>query len=128
MPVLIPYCLPISRRSEYSDNHDVVRFGDLLQRGQLAEPNESNYWDRHKAAYAFMAASTGPLTFFYGEEIGDEVPNFAAKVTSNCAIQGLCDDHVSRSPGKVEGRLASLGGLRSLLIVIKKRCAVIWLA
>lgn len=48
-------------------NHDVVRFGDLLQRGQLAEPSDSSYWDRHKAAYAFMAASSGPLTFFYGE-------------------------------------------------------------
>lgn len=90
-------------------NHDVVRFGDLLQRGQLAEPSDSSYWDRHKAAYAFMAASSGPLTFFYGEEIGDEVPNFAAQVTSNCAIQGLCDDHVSRSSGKVDGQASVIG-------------------
>ena len=100
-----PHALP----NIFLTNHDVVRFGDLLQRGKLAEPSDSNYWARHKAVYAMMAASSGPLTFFYGEEIGDEVPNFAAKVESNCAIQGLCDDHVSRSPGKVEGQASVIG-------------------
>ena len=41
--------------------------------------------------------------FYYGEEIGDEVENFAAQVTQNCAAVGLCDDHVARSSGKVDG-------------------------
>ncbi|WP_427983449.1 alpha-amylase family glycosyl hydrolase [Agarivorans sp.] len=85
-------------------NHDLLRFGDLLQRGNIAEPSDAEYWNRHKAAYAFLAAYTGPITLYYGEEIGDEVPNFAAPVdNTTCADQGLCDDHVARNSGKVEG-------------------------
>lgn len=34
-------------------NHDLVRFGDLLQRGGLADVNDAEYWQRHKAAFAF---------------------------------------------------------------------------
>jgi len=77
-------------------NHDLVRFGDLIQRGRLG-----NYWQRHKAAFSYLAAYSGPITLYYGEEIGDEVPNYADKVTNNCASRGLCDDHVSRTSGKI---------------------------
>ncbi|WP_428443739.1 alpha-amylase family glycosyl hydrolase [Photobacterium sagamiensis] len=79
-------------------NHDLVRFGDLIQRG-----NKGDYVKRHKAAFSFLAAWSGPITFYYGEEIGDEVANFDTKVTAGCVDQGLCDDHVARSSGKVEG-------------------------
>ncbi|MDQ2077312.1 alpha-amylase family glycosyl hydrolase [Marinimicrobium sp. ABcell2] len=84
-------------------NHDLVRFGDLLQRGNIAEPEDADYWQRHKAAFSFLASYTGPITLYYGEEIGDEVPGFAEQVTDNCAAQGLCDDHVARNSGKIEG-------------------------
>lgn len=84
-------------------NHDLVRFGDLLQRGDIAQPNEAEYWLRHKAAFAFQAAYTGPITLYYGEEIGDEVPGFDDQITNNCAVQGFCDDHVARSSAKIEG-------------------------
>ncbi|HHQ4662565.1 TPA: alpha-amylase family glycosyl hydrolase [Aeromonas veronii] len=79
-------------------NHDLVRFGDLLERGNF---KSAEYWQRHKAAFSFMAARSGPITFYYGEEFGDEVPGFAAKVGGDCAALGLCDDHVARSDGKV---------------------------
>ncbi|NAX44728.1 MULTISPECIES: pullulanase-type alpha-1,6-glucosidase [unclassified Vibrio] len=79
-------------------NHDLVRFGDLIQRGNLGD-----YYARHLAAFSFLAAYSGPITLYYGEEIGDEVENFAAQVTQNCAAVGLCDDHVARSSGKVDG-------------------------
>ncbi|WP_241907433.1 alpha-amylase family glycosyl hydrolase [Vibrio breoganii] len=85
-------------------NHDLVRFGDLLQRGNIAQPSEDEYWLRHKAAFAFQASYTGPITLYYGEEIGDEVPNFDVKEASDtCAEKGLCDDHVARSSAKIEG-------------------------
>ncbi|WP_347331871.1 alpha-amylase family glycosyl hydrolase [Marinimicrobium locisalis] len=87
----------------FMGNHDLVRFGDLLQRGGIADPSENGYWARHKAAYSFMAAYSGPITLYYGEEIGDEVAGFAEPVTAGCADQGLCDDHVARNSGKVEG-------------------------
>lgn len=90
-------------------NHDLVRFGDLLQRGNLADVNDAEYWLRHKAAFAFQAAYTGPITLYYGDEIGDQVDGFAAKEDNNiCAIQGLCDDHVARSSAKIEGVTATL--------------------
>lgn len=84
-------------------NHDLVRFGDLVQRAGLGNPDGDDYWLRHKAAYTFMAAYSGPITLYYGEEIGQEVPNYAAKVTFNCADAGLCEDHVSRDSGVVDG-------------------------
>ncbi|NOH79146.1 glycosidase [Vibrio sp. RE86] len=89
-------------------NHDLVRFGDLLQRGNLAQPEQDEYWLRHKAVFSFQAAYTGPITFYYGDEIGDQLDNYADKVEQNCAVQGLCDDHVARTSGKVEGLTAEL--------------------
>ena len=78
-------------------NHDLVRFGDLIQRGNLGDAVK-----RHKAVFSFMTAYSGPITFYYGEEIGDEVANFAARVHGDiCANLELCDDHVKHSSGKV---------------------------
>ena len=90
-------------------NHDLVRFGDLLQRGFIAQPEDNSYWQRHLAAISFMAAYSGPITLYYGEEIGDEVKGFYDKVPDDiCAAQGLCDDHVARSSAKIEGITATL--------------------
>ncbi|MFT6986494.1 MAG: glycosidase [Psychromonas sp.] len=84
-------------------NHDLVRFGDLLQRGDISEPTESEYWSRHKGAFSFMAAYSGPITLYYGEEIGDEVANFADRLEPCAGDTGQCDDHVARSSAKIEG-------------------------
>jgi glycosidase len=84
-------------------NHDLVRFGDLLQRAGVAEPDQPEYWARHELAFMFQAAYSGPITRYYGEEIGDEVPNYANQVTNNCANLGLCDDHVARTSAKILG-------------------------
>lgn len=82
-------------------NHDLVRFGDLIERHGLATPADEEYWLRHKAAFTFLYSFSGPITVYYGEEIGDEVENFAGKITNNCGSHDRCDDHVSRSDGKV---------------------------
>jgi glycosidase len=84
-------------------NHDLVRFGDLLQRGDIANPVDAEYWERHKGAFSFMAAYSGPITLYYGEEIGDELPGFADNETPCDAALGRCDDHVARTSAKVEG-------------------------
>jgi glycosidase len=85
-------------------NHDLVRFGDLIQRAGLGNPDQDSYWLRHKAAFAYLAAHSGPVTLYYGDEIGQEVANFAGRVgNTTCAAAGLCDDHVSRSAGKTTG-------------------------
>jgi hypothetical protein len=92
-------------------NHDLVRFGDLLQRVDLANPADAEYWMRHKLAFTFQAAYTGPITRYYGEEIGDELPNYADRVTTNCANLGLCDDHVARTSAKILGVTVTGGQL-----------------
>lgn len=93
-------------------NHDLVRFGDLVQRGDLGEPSQDAYWLRHKAAYSVLAAYTGPITLYYGEEVGDEMAGFAER-NDPCAGDGAggnwCDDNVSRTPGKVAGLAAVTG-------------------
>lgn len=101
-------------------NHDLVRFGDLLQRGNIAQPGSEAYAARHEAAYAFMAAYTGPITLYYGEEIGDEVANFAQKVDCGNdggagAKAGLCDDHVARSSATIAGVAPQVGEAASTL-------------
>ena len=60
-------------------NHDVVRFGDLLQRGAISSPDKADYWERHKAALSLLAAYSGPVTLYYGDEIGDELTHCARK-------------------------------------------------
>jgi glycosidase len=97
-------------------NHDLVRFGDLLQRGALAEPSDEAWWARHKAAFSFMAAYSGPITLYYGDEIGQELPGFAARdSSSSCAINGRCDDHVSRTSAIVQGVPSTVGGTPAVL-------------
>lgn len=85
-------------------NHDVVRFGDLIQRNGLENPDHINYWKRHQLAFAFMVAYTGPITLYYGDEIGAELDGFAEIINDpaeKCWEKGLCDDHVSRTSGKI---------------------------
>ncbi|MCG6200050.1 alpha-amylase family protein [Psychromonas antarctica] len=96
-------------------NHDLVRFGDLLQRGYIADPKDPEYWDRHKAAFSFMAAYSGPITIYYGEEIGDQVDDFEAKYQNCDGASGLCDDHVARTSAKIEGIATTVGGKVTVL-------------
>ena len=92
-------------------NHDLVRFGDLLQRADIADPADAEYWARHRLAFMVQGAYSGPITRYYGEEIGDEVPNYADQVTNNCANLGLCDDHVARTSAKILGVTVTSGQL-----------------
>ncbi|MGE6761671.1 alpha-amylase family glycosyl hydrolase [Corallococcus interemptor] len=97
-------------------NHDLVRFGDLLQRGGLAEPGDNAWWARHKAAFSVMAGYSGPITLYYGDEIGQELPGFAAREdNSTCAVRGVCDDHVSRTSAIVEGIPTTVGAPATVL-------------
>jgi glycosidase len=85
-------------------NHDYVRFGDLIQRAGLPGPESKEYWQRHKAALSYMAAYSGPITLYYNDEIGAEMPGFAARLDKNtCGTIHRCDDHVARTSGKIRG-------------------------
>lgn len=96
-------------------NHDLVRFGDLVQRAGLANPADKSYWSRHKAAISFLTAYSGPITLYYGDEIGQEVPGYATRVESGCVTLGYCDDHVARSSAVIEGLSPTIGATVSVL-------------
>lgn len=84
-------------------NHDLVRFGDLIQRAGKGEPNNESYWARHRLAFTFMAAWSGPITTYYGEEVGAEVAGFSMRVGQNCGELQKCDDHIARNMVKLPG-------------------------
>ncbi len=76
-------------------NHDLLRFGDLIQRAGL----QDTYNERVILALSYLAiAHSGPITNYYGEEIGQEVPNYAKRVET----MGFRDDHVARDNGKIK--------------------------
>ena len=83
-------------------NHDLVRFGDLIQRAPHLGygPENPDYWKRHKAAISFLASYTGPITLFYGEEIGMECDGY---INKGDTIPGyvVADDNVARMPGRL---------------------------
>lgn len=83
-------------------NHDVVRFGDLLQRAKYEEDgkNGDSYYQAHQAVLSFLAAFSGPITIYYGDEYGDDLAGFVNQ-PSSCGDVDRCDDHVSRTDGRV---------------------------
>lgn len=102
-------------------NHDLVRFGDLIERAGLPGKDHPDYWKRHRCAFSFMAANSGPLTIYYGDEYGEEVPGFADRVSERCWEIQRCDDHVSRTNGRIDGfgeeEQALQAYLRSLMLL-----------
>ncbi len=98
-------------------NHDVVRFGDLIQRASgLGYGTENpDYWARHRAAFSFMAQYTGPVTLYYGDEIGEEVEGFI-----NNKDGGYYNDHVSRSQGRISGFNADETALKNYISALWK--------
>ena len=83
-------------------NHDLVRFGDLIQRAPHLNYGAENpdYWKRHKAAISFLASYTGPITLLYGEEIGMECEGY---INQGDTIPGyvVADDNIARMPGRL---------------------------
>ena len=82
-----------AQQNMFLTNHDLVRFGDLIERSGF-----DMYWGRHRAALSFLAAYTGPITLYYGDEYGAQVEGFTHE-----RDMGLYDDHASRDAGRIEG-------------------------
>ncbi|MGN0902721.1 MAG: alpha-amylase family glycosyl hydrolase [Succinivibrio sp.] len=89
-------------------NHDTVRLGDLIQRAGL----ENEYVKRVKLALSFMSvAHSGPITNYYGEEIGQEVPDFDVAMPNHPVLD---DGMVSRDTGKIANFTAQEDEIRKL--------------
>ncbi|BFU21416.1 alpha-amylase, putative [Entamoeba histolytica HM-1:IMSS] len=80
-------------------NHDLLRFGNLIRKKYGYGRDNNDYWGRHRAAIAFLAAYTGPITIYYGDEVGDLVECYYNP--GDC--EGAYNDNAARSDGHIQG-------------------------
>lgn len=91
-------------------NHDLVRFADLVRRAEYHKQISANQSKaRTKAALSYLASLSGPISNFYGEEIGQSFTRYPAQPEQSgsnfCLVEGgnyICDDNVSRAAGKIK--------------------------
>lgn len=79
-------------------NHDLVRFGNLVNWKFSENRSSENYWKRHKIALASVAAYSGPITIYYGDEYGMMTDGY-----SGPGSLGYYNDHIARDAGKISG-------------------------
>ncbi|MBR0099957.1 MAG: Beta-galactosidase C-terminal domain, partial [Treponema sp.] len=74
-------------------NHDLYRIGDVIKNKWNCAYDSSEYIGRNKVLLAAQCAYTGPITIYYGDEIGDH----------SVDLSGWGGDNVARSSGKITG-------------------------
>lgn len=79
-------------------NHDLVRYGNLLNWKFSIDPTKDEYFTRHKLMLAVLAGYSGPITTYYGDEWGAFVKGY----DKNGSV-GAHNDNMARSTGKIDG-------------------------
>lgn len=74
-------------------NHDLFRIGDLINKKFSCDFDSDEYIKRNKVVLAAQCAYSGPITIYYGDEIGDHSAN----------LSGWGSENVARSSGKITG-------------------------
>ncbi|MCR5401438.1 MAG: Beta-galactosidase C-terminal domain, partial [Treponema sp.] len=77
-------------------NHDLYRIGDLINKKWSCGYESDEYVGRNKVLLAAQCAYSGPITIYYGDEIG-------ARSADNSNGSGWYSDNVARSSGKISG-------------------------
>jgi glycosidase len=80
-------------------NHDILRFGNLVRKKYGYGQENSDYWGRYRAAIGFLGQWTGPITIYYGDEIGDITECYYNDGDCN----GAYSDNCARTDGKISG-------------------------
>ncbi|MCI1647312.1 MAG: alpha-amylase family glycosyl hydrolase [Bacteroides sp.] len=81
----------------FISNHDLVRFGNLLNWRFHLTKEDDDYWKRHQCALAILAAYNGPITIYYGDEYGDFLEGYDGKPQP---ALGIANDNAGRTNGK----------------------------
>lgn len=98
-------------------NHDVWRFGNLI-RGKYGYGKENDaYWRRHKTAIAALAAYSGPVTLYYGDEIGDMADCWNGSGGCGANVAG---DNCARTNGQISGLNAQQQDLHDWVAKVMK--------
>ena len=79
-------------------NHDLVRLGNLINWKFGETPSSDNFYKRHNVAMAVLAAYSGPITIYYGDEWGAYVDGYTGE-----GALGAYNDNAARSTGKISG-------------------------
>lgn len=83
----------------FISNHDVWRFGNLIRNKYGYSRDNTNYWKRHKLAMTVLAAYTGPITIYYGDEYGDLAECWNGN-RGSCG-NNVDNDNVARTDGRI---------------------------
>ena len=83
----------------FISNHDILRFGNLIRKKYGYGQENSDYWGRHRAAIGFLGAWTGPITIYYGDEVGDITECYYKDGDCN----GAYSDNCARTDGHISG-------------------------
>ena len=105
-------------------NHDLVRFGNLVNWKFSENRSSENYWKRHKIALASIAAYSGPITIYYGDEYGMMTDGY-----SGPGSLGYYNDHIARDAGKISGFSTSEQDLHDYvakLMQIREENEIMW--
>mgnify|MGYP000284382560 CR=1 FL=1 len=105
-------------------NHDLVRFGNLVNWKFSENRSSENYWKRHKIALASVAAYSGPITIYYGDEYGMMTDGY-----SGPGSLGYYNDHIARDAGKISGFSTSEQNLHDYvakLMQIREENEIMW--
>lgn len=81
----------------FISNHDIWRFGNLIRGKYGYDRSNPDYWKRYRIAIGCLATYTGPITIYYGDEVGDMTdcwPGYCGPYTAsdNCA---RTDGHIT---------------------------------
>lgn len=104
-------------------NHDLVRFGNLINWKFSENRSSENYWKRHKIALASVAAYSGPITVYYGDEYGMMTDGYYD------GMNGWHNDNIARDAGKISGfssKEQDLHDYVSKLMQIRMENEVMW--
>lgn len=104
-------------------NHDLVRFGNLINWKFSENRSSENYWKRHKIALASVAAYSGPITVYYGDEYGMMTDGYYN------GMNGWYNDNIARDAGKISGfssKEQDLHDYVSKLMQIRMENEVMW--
>lgn len=105
-------------------NHDLVRFGNLVNWKYSENRSNSNYWKRHKVALASIAAYSGPITLYYGDEYGMMTDGY-----NEPGYNGWYNDNIARDAGKITGFSSAEQDLHDYVASLMKMRAeneIIW--
>lgn len=104
-------------------NHDLVRFGNLVNWKFSENRSSGNYWKRHKIALASVAAYSGPITIYYGDEYGMMTDGYTN------GMNGWYNDNIARDAGKISGFSTSEQDLHDYvakLMQIREENEIMW--